>query len=209
MWLAAPGERPWPLTRHISSLHCTTRARSSKLKTIDLSFLAALYGRENEDGLTSIGDDKVVDVFAQVCELVEPDPDNVRRRATHAIQRLRDQKLLARIDGTRAGACRRLQPHGTRDRHRRVLHRRRTRRAHPRKSRPADRPSHHQPREDRAKRPGGRNPAALGRGAHCRFGSPSGILSPESTAASVGWNANRKSFRRAYRISSRWTGSHR
>ena len=69
------------------------------LKTIDLCFLAALYGRENDEGLTSIGDEEVVEVFAQVCELVEPDPDNVRRRATNAIQRLRDQRLLARIDG--------------------------------------------------------------------------------------------------------------
>ena len=81
----------------VASLHHS--GAKLELKTIDLCFLTALYGRENEDGLTSIGDDKVVDVFAQVCELVEPDPDNVRRRATHAIQRLRDQKLLARIDG--------------------------------------------------------------------------------------------------------------
>ena len=70
-----------------------------ELKTIDLCFLAALYGRENNEGLTSIGDEEVVEAFAQVCELVEPDPDNVRRRATNAIQRLRDQRLLARIDG--------------------------------------------------------------------------------------------------------------
>ena len=72
----------------VASLHHS--GAKLELKTIDLCFLAALYGRENEDGLTSIGDDKVVDVFAQVCELVEPDPDNVRRRATHAIQRLTD-----------------------------------------------------------------------------------------------------------------------
>ena len=83
--------------RIVASLHYA--GAKLELKTIDLCFLAALYGRENEAGLTSIGDEEVVDVFAQVCELVEPDPDNVRKRATHAIQRLRDQKLLARIDG--------------------------------------------------------------------------------------------------------------
>ena len=83
--------------RLVASLH--ESSSKLELKTIDLCFLAALYGRENEEGLTSIGDDHVVDVFTQVCELVEPDPDNVRKRATHAIQRLRDQKLLARIDG--------------------------------------------------------------------------------------------------------------
>ena len=69
------------------------------LKTTDLCFLAALYGRENDDALSWIDDDTMVDLFAQVCELVEPDAENVRTRATHAIQRLRDQRLLARIDG--------------------------------------------------------------------------------------------------------------
>ena len=83
--------------RLVASLH--ESGEKLELKTIDLCFLAALYGKENEAGLTSIGDDEMVDVFAQVCELVEPDADNLRRRATHAIQRLRDQKLLARIDG--------------------------------------------------------------------------------------------------------------
>ena len=81
----------------VASLHHS--GAKLELKTIDLCFLAALYGRENDEGLTSIGDEDVVEVFAQVCELVEPDPDNVGRRATNAIQRLRDQKLLARIDG--------------------------------------------------------------------------------------------------------------
>ena len=83
--------------RLVASLHHSDA--KLELKTIDLCFLAALYGRENDEGLTSIRDEEVVEVFAQVCELVEPDPDNVRRRATNAIQRLRDQKLLARIDG--------------------------------------------------------------------------------------------------------------
>ena len=40
----------------------------------DLCFLAALYGRENDEGLTSIGDEEVVEAFAQVRELVELDP---------------------------------------------------------------------------------------------------------------------------------------
>ncbi len=38
-------------------------------------------------------------MFEQVCEVVEPDSEQPRRRATLAIQRLRDQKLLARVDG--------------------------------------------------------------------------------------------------------------
>ena len=83
--------------RLIASLH--HRGTTLDLRTIDLCFLAALHARENEDTLTWIDDETIVDLFAQVCELVEPDADNVRTRATHAIQRLRDQRLLARIDG--------------------------------------------------------------------------------------------------------------
>ena len=83
--------------RLVASLH--HRGAKLDLKTIDLCFLAALYARENEETLTWIDDETMVDLFAQVCDLVEPDADNVRSRATHAIQRLRDQRLIARIDG--------------------------------------------------------------------------------------------------------------
>ena len=81
----------------IASLH--HRGTTLDLRTIDLCFLAALYAQENKDTSTWIDDKTMVDLFAQVCESVEPDADNVRTRATHAIQRLRDQRLLARING--------------------------------------------------------------------------------------------------------------
>jgi chromosome partition protein MukF len=51
-------------------------------------------------GLTSFDDETLVDAFVQVCDFVEPGADNPRKRATHAIQRLRSQRLLARIDGS-------------------------------------------------------------------------------------------------------------
>ena len=41
----------------------------------------------------------LVDVFEQVCDLTEPGAPNKRKRATHAIERLREQRLLARVDG--------------------------------------------------------------------------------------------------------------
>ena len=81
----------------IASLH--HEGARLDLKTIDLCFLAALYGRENDGALASIDDSTMVDLFTQACELVEPGSENVRTRATHAIQRLRDQRLLTRIDG--------------------------------------------------------------------------------------------------------------
>ncbi len=70
------------------------------LKTVDLCFLAGLYLRANKGALASFEEDMLVDMFEQVCDVVEPGADNPRKRATHAIQRLRDQRMLARVDGT-------------------------------------------------------------------------------------------------------------
>jgi chromosome partition protein MukF len=41
----------------------------------------------------------LVDMFEQVCDVVEPGADNPRKRATLAIQRLREKRMLARVDG--------------------------------------------------------------------------------------------------------------
>jgi chromosome partition protein MukF len=70
------------------------------LKTVDLCFLAGLYLRANKGALASFEEDMLVDMFEQVCDVVEPGADNPRKRATHAIQRLREQRMLARVDGT-------------------------------------------------------------------------------------------------------------
>ncbi|HMV65780.1 MAG TPA: condensin subunit MukF [Myxococcota bacterium] len=72
---------------------------SLQLSTFDLCCLAGLYLRADRDALASFDEDAVVDLFEQVCDMVEPGADNPRKRATHAIQRLRDQRMLARVDG--------------------------------------------------------------------------------------------------------------
>ncbi len=69
------------------------------LGTLDLCFLAALYLRADGAALTSFDEEKLGDVFDSVCALLEPRPESLRRRATNTIQRLRDQKMLARVDG--------------------------------------------------------------------------------------------------------------
>ncbi len=69
------------------------------LKTVDLCFLAGLYLRANKAALASFEEDVLVDMFEQVCDVVEPNAENPRKRATHAIQRLREQRMLARVDG--------------------------------------------------------------------------------------------------------------
>jgi chromosome partition protein MukF len=69
------------------------------LKTVDLCFLAGLYLKADKAALASFEEDMLVDMFEQVCDVVEPGADNPRKRATHAIQRLREQRMLARVDG--------------------------------------------------------------------------------------------------------------
>lgn len=69
------------------------------LKTADICFLAGLYLRADKAGLESFEEDLLIDQFEQICDIVEPDAENPRKRATHAIQRLRDQRMLARVDG--------------------------------------------------------------------------------------------------------------
>ncbi|HEY4104871.1 MAG TPA: condensin subunit MukF, partial [Polyangiaceae bacterium] len=70
-----------------------------ELATLDLCLLAALHLRADGAALTSFGEEQLAEVFDSVCTLIEPGTENLRRRATHAIQRLRDQKMLARVDG--------------------------------------------------------------------------------------------------------------
>src|SRR5262249_57114752 len=48
---------------------------------------------------TAFSEAQLEDVFAQASAAVQPEADQLRRRATLAIQRLRDHRLLARVDG--------------------------------------------------------------------------------------------------------------
>jgi chromosome partition protein MukF len=75
------------------------RRLTLELGTLDICFLVALYVRGEGAGLTAFSEAQLEDVFAQACAVVAPEADQVRRRATHAIQRLRDQRMLARVDG--------------------------------------------------------------------------------------------------------------
>jgi chromosome partition protein MukF len=70
-----------------------------ELGTLDLCFLAALELRASGAALGSFQEEQLFEIFEQVSDIVEPDAEQPRRRATLAIQRLRDQKLLTRVDG--------------------------------------------------------------------------------------------------------------
>ena len=69
-----------------------------ELGTFDLCCLAALHLRSEREGLTSVPDDLLIDLFEQVCDLVDAGAEQPRKRATHAIQRLLEQRLLLRVD---------------------------------------------------------------------------------------------------------------
>ena len=70
-----------------------------ELKTLDLCFLAGLHLRADRESLASFEEDQLIDMFEQACDMVDPGTERPRQRATHAIQRLRDQRMLARVDG--------------------------------------------------------------------------------------------------------------
>jgi hypothetical protein len=62
-----------------------------------------LFGRAapaaDRAALASFDEDLMLDLFEQACDVVEPGIGNLRQRATYAIQRPREQRLLARVDG--------------------------------------------------------------------------------------------------------------
>ena len=69
------------------------------LSTGDLCFLAGLYLRADRAALASFEEEALVAMFEEICDIVDPAADNPRKRATHSIQRLREQRMLARVDG--------------------------------------------------------------------------------------------------------------
>jgi len=85
------------LHRVLGALH---QARAAlDLDTAHLCYLIALRVRAERGNLASLTEDDLVDLYLQVSELIEPDAVNPRKRATHAIQHLRDHRLLRRVDG--------------------------------------------------------------------------------------------------------------
>lgn len=68
-----------------------------QLDTPDLCFLVALHVRSQ--AAVSLEEELLHDVWDQVCDLVDPGAATPRRRALHALRKMRDQRLLARVDG--------------------------------------------------------------------------------------------------------------
>lgn len=86
--------------RALATVH---RSRAElKLDNSDLCFLVGLRVRAERSSLAAFDEETLVDVYEQVCDLTDPGAQNPRKRATHAIERFRLQRLLARVDGSGA-----------------------------------------------------------------------------------------------------------
>ena len=72
---------------------------SLELTTMDLGFLVALHLQTEEKGLTAFSEVQLEDTYIDASQLLLPQADQRKRRATAAIRRLRQQRLLARVDG--------------------------------------------------------------------------------------------------------------
>ncbi|MEZ4363883.1 MAG: hypothetical protein R3B48_27155 [Kofleriaceae bacterium] len=88
-------------TRVLAAL--AQRRPALALDTLDLGFLVALHLRAQSATAAAagvaFGEAALEDVFDQVCDAVEPAAEQRKKRATYAIARLREQRLLARVDG--------------------------------------------------------------------------------------------------------------
>jgi chromosome partition protein MukF len=77
---------------------------SLELSTLDLCFVVTLQLQAQEHALPSFREEQLIDAFERVCAIVAPGTELVATRATHTIRRLREQRLLTRVDG--AGVAR-------------------------------------------------------------------------------------------------------
>jgi chromosome partition protein MukF len=84
------------LNRLLSGL--VERRASLSLDAIDLGFLTALFVKARQAQLASFSETALTDVFEEVCATMEPGAEH-RRRSGAAIARLREQRLLVRVDG--------------------------------------------------------------------------------------------------------------
>jgi chromosome partition protein MukF len=75
------------------------RGVTLELSTTDICFVALLHVTAEGGALAAFSEERLIEIFEQVCAHVDPHADSPRKRATHAIRRLREQRLLSRVDG--------------------------------------------------------------------------------------------------------------
>lgn len=70
-----------------------------ELTTAHVCFLAALHLRAEAAAVPSFSDEELIDLYEQACDVVDPGAENPKKRAANAIQQLREQRFLTRVDG--------------------------------------------------------------------------------------------------------------
>jgi chromosome partition protein MukF len=75
------------------------RKLSLELGPVDICFLVALHVKADSASLSAFTEQQLEDVFELASAAVQTEELPVRRRSTAAIQRLRAQRLLSRVDG--------------------------------------------------------------------------------------------------------------
>ncbi len=95
--MTTPTSNPVDASAALASL--VQRKVSLEVNTLELCLLALLHLRARSEGLAEFSEQQLYDAFEQTCDVVEPSAENVRSRFTHAMRRLREQRLLTRVDG--------------------------------------------------------------------------------------------------------------
>lgn len=75
------------------------KAPALELGPADILFLTALALRAEDSGATTFEERELLEVFREVSALTETPAQNLKKRATHTLARLREQRLLVRVDG--------------------------------------------------------------------------------------------------------------
>lgn len=84
---------------HRSLTRLTRRRASLKVDTAELCCLAAMYLQASMGESTLFEEARLISLFEATIATYEPQADNPRSRATHALERLRAQRLILRLDG--------------------------------------------------------------------------------------------------------------
>jgi chromosome partition protein MukF len=97
-----PAVSPAPVPLELTAFYQSQPAL--ELSSLELCFLLSLQAQAEQHGLTSFREQQLLDAFERVCQGVAPDLEQKGVRATHTLRRLREQRLLTRVDG--AGVAR-------------------------------------------------------------------------------------------------------
>ncbi|MCB9536805.1 MAG: condensin subunit MukF [Myxococcales bacterium] len=84
---------------HRTIARLAQRGAALRVDTAELCCLAAMHLQGAVGESTLFEEERLAALFEATIEAVEPAAENPRKRATHAIERLRAQRLIVRLDG--------------------------------------------------------------------------------------------------------------